>query len=404
MTTLKIKLPRPHAGQRQVIQEAQRFNVLACGRRFGKTTFGIDRVIGPALEGYPTAWFAPTYKMMAEVWRVARQVLQPVTAVINSQEKRLELITGGVVEMWSLDSPDAARGRKYRRAVIDEAAMIRSLQEAWQAVIRPTLTDYEGDGWFLSTPKGANFFRQMYFWGQDPGFSDWQSWRMPTTTNPFIKVSEVESARRELPERTFAQEYLAEFLEDAGGVFRRVETCATLPGLATPDPRRPRQTVIGVDWAKTYDFTVLVVIDVRSGDVVDLDRFNQIDWAVQRSRLRALWEKWRSTTILAERNSIGDPNIEALQREGLPIQGFTTTNATKTEIIEGLALAIETEQIHFPKIPELIGELQSYEMERLPSGLIRYGAPDGTHDDIVMALALARYAAHNGMSRRLVTW
>lgn len=77
----------------------------------------------------------------------------------SEQEKRLELIGGGVIEMWSLDTPDAARGRKYRAVAVDEAAMIAKLQNAWQNAIRPTLTDYRGEAWFLSTLKSMNYSR-----------------------------------------------------------------------------------------------------------------------------------------------------------------------------------------------------------------------------------------------------
>jgi hypothetical protein len=46
---LRIELPAPHAAQRQVLAEAKRFNVLACGRRWGKSTLGVDRIIKPVL-------------------------------------------------------------------------------------------------------------------------------------------------------------------------------------------------------------------------------------------------------------------------------------------------------------------------------------------------------------------
>lgn len=367
------------------------------GRRFGKTTLIEDRLVAPALGGYPVAYFAPTYKMMQEVWRDVRRTLRPVTTKVSEQQHRLEFVGGGLLDLWSLDSPDVARGRKYKRAAIDEAAMIRHLMEAWQAVIRPTLVDYEGDAWFGSTPKGRDAFWQMWQWGQDPGLPEWASWQLPTTDNPYIDPAEVEAMRATMPENIYRQEVLAEFMEDGNGVFRRVREAATLDAeFGRVDPDRPRQTVMGCDWGRTIDFTCLVVMDVDTFEVVDFDRFNQIDWEFQRRRLAALYQKWGCTSILAERNSIGDPNIEALQRAGLPVQGFTTTNATKGTIIEALSLAIETRAIAYPPIPQLIAELQAYEMERLPSGLARYNAPEGMHDDCVIALALALTAAQSG--------
>lgn len=390
MPVREIVLPRPHVRQQRIKEEARRFNVIACGRRFGKTVLGIDRLVEPALEGKPVAWFSPTYKMLTEVWREVRRAMQPVTGRVSEQEKRLELVTSGVIEMWSLDQPDAARGRKYALAVIDEAAMVARLGEAWQAVIRPTLTDFEGAAWFLSTPKGRNFFWQMFQWGQDPARHEWYAATMPTTANPYIKASEVEAARQELPERVFQQEYLAAFLEDGGGVFRRVAEAATLESAERADGRT---YVGGVDWARSGDFTVFSVIDATTKAQVAIDRFNQVNYEVQLGRFRALHERYGVAGWLGELNSMGGPLVERLQREGYPVQGFTTTNATKAQIIDGLALALERGELQLLDDAVQTAELQAYEMSRLPSGSIRYSAPEGLNDDTVMALALAWEAA-----------
>jgi len=194
-----------------------------------------------------------------------------------------------------------------------------------------------------------------------------------------------------MPERVFRQEILAEFLENAGGVFRRVLEAATLQPQA---PTAHGQYVMGVDWGKSNDFTVLTVIDVVQREMVAMDRFNQIDYAVQRGRLQALAERYKPTVILAESNSMGEPIIEQLQRDGLPVRGFQTTNATKAAIIEGLALAFERTELRILDDATLVGELQAYEMDKTASGLVRYGAPEGMHDDTVMSLALAWEAAH----------
>jgi hypothetical protein len=382
-----IVLPRRHAAQQRVVDEAARFNTICCGRRWGKSTLGVDLLVPPALGGYPVAWFAPTYKMLTETWRDVRRVFLPATERVNAQEHRLELVTGGVVDMWSLDTPNTARGRRYRRIVADEAAMVADLEDAWNAVIRPTLVDFKGDAWFLSTPKGHGFFRSLYDAGQDPQRPDWASWQMPTTSNPHIDPEEVEAARLMLPERTFAQEFLATFLEDGGGVFRRVRDAV---GVVPQDGKQAgRRYVVGVDWGKLEDFTVLVVIDMTTKEVVHVDRFNQIDYAVQVPRLVALCGRFTPDAVYVEQNSIGVPLIEQLQRAGLPVTPFVTTNASKAMIIDGLALAFERGEIRIPDDPVLVGELLAYDAERLPGGLLRYGAPAGMHDDCVMALALA---------------
>lgn len=387
MKTLTITLPRPHAAQRRVIQEAARFNVVNCGRRFGKTTLGLDRCATPEVLAHPVAWFSPTYKMMLEVWREAAIIFQPIEKRKNAQERRIEFITGGLLEFWSLDDINAGRGRKYRRIIVDEAAMVKKLMDHWQIVLRSTLADLIGDAWFLSTPKGRNAFWQMYQWGQDPARPDWASWQMPTRSNPFIVQSEIDAMRASMPELIFNQEVLAQFLEDAGGVFRRVTEAATAK--AQDKATAGGQYVVGVDWGKHVDFTVLTVVDISTRRLVHLERFNQIDYTVQTGRLRALNGRFRPTAIIAERNSMGDPLIEQLQRDGLPVLPFTTTNATKARAIDELAMAFERSEIEIIDDPVLIAELQSYEMERLPSGMLRYSAPAGMHDDCVMSLALA---------------
>ncbi len=164
---IDLSLPALHPGQAQIIQESKRFNAVCCGRRFGKTVLGMDRLIHTALTGKPVAWFSPTNKFLADTWRELQSTLAPVILEKNEQEKRLVLMGGGVMELWSLDSPDSGRGRKYALVVVDEAAMIPNLREAWQQSIRPTPTDLLGAAWFLSTPKGMNHFKTLFDLGQD---------------------------------------------------------------------------------------------------------------------------------------------------------------------------------------------------------------------------------------------
>lgn len=325
--------------------------------------------------------------MLAEVWRDLKSLLVPVTTKVSEQEHRLELITGGTIECWSLDSADTARGRKYARVIVDEAAMVGGLLEAWRNVIRPTLTDLIGDAWFLSTPKGLGGFWMLFRQGEDPEQGDWAAWRSPTGANPYISPQEIEDARKDLPERVFAQEYLAEFLTDGAGVFRRVRECATAvrQDAAHPDHRY----VFGVDWGQLHDFTVVSVVDVTTRSQVHLDRFNQIDWYLQAGRVRILAERFRPALVIVERTGVGSPQVEALTQLGLPVWPWDATNATKHEAMNALALAFERGDLRILDDPVQTGELLAYDAERLPSGMLRYGAPAGMHDDCVIALALS---------------
>ena len=136
--------------------------------------------------------------------------------------------------------------------------------------------------------------------------------------------------------------------------------------------------------------------------MVALERFREIGWELQRSRILALTERWRPALLLAEANSIGEPNLEALQHEGLPIRPFYTTARNKPPLIEALALALERDDLRIQPEPTLLAELAAYQQERLPLGGYRYGAAGGAHDDTVMALALAWRACGEGVAVRFL--
>ena len=383
MSNLTINLNEPYPAQRDIINNAKRFNVLVCGRRFGKTALGIDRLMQPDIMRFPSAWFSPTYKDMLEVWRECVQILKPIATKVNASERRIELVSGGVIEFWSLENEDAGRGRKYKRVIIDEAAKAPYLQAAWEQAIRPTLTDYKGDAFFLSTPKGRNYFWRLYQRALSGG--EWQAWHYPTVANPFIDPSEVAAAKYDLPESIYRQEYLAEFLDNEGSVFRNIDACMG----AKDGDHIDHNVVMGVDWGKQNDFTCISVGCATCKHEIAIDRFNKIDYVFQRERLKVMQGRYNASIILAESNSIGEPVIEVLQREGLPVRPFQTTAQTKPPLIENLALIFEREEWQF--LPDAIwrGELEAYERTVSPTtGRSSYSAPEGSHDDTVIARAL----------------
>ena len=387
----QVQLPTLYPLQAQIKEEAARFNVLCIGRRAGKTYLSTHLILETALAGKPAAWFVPDYKVAIEAWRDITAPLKGIATKINGTERRIDLPNGGVIEVWTLENEDAGRGRKYARVVVDEAAMAARLKPAWEGAIRPTLTDLRGDAWFPSTPKGLNFFYHLFQRGIDPLQADWKAWQLPSTVNPFLPAGEVEAARLELPEQVFKQEYLAEFLSSEGAVFRHVDECMTAPASA-PGEHADHLMVAGVDWGRAHDFTACSVICCQCACEVALDRFNQIGWEYQRERLLALCAQWGVRYCLAESNSIGGPNLEAINQaapKGLYFNGFETTGKSKPRLIQGLGLAFEKEAVRWLANDVARMELVAYEATVTDAGHIRYGAPTGQFDDTVIARALA---------------
>lgn len=215
---ITIRRPKPHHSQKEVIAQKKRFNVLANGRRWGKSKLAVKLAIDTVLEGGPVGYFVPTYEFSDEFWEEIKERLEPITVFRNETRRYLKTITGGSVKCWSLEKKRAGRGRKYKRAIIDEAAFVKDLKESWEKVIRATLVDLKGDAWFLSTPYGnKNYFKFLF--DQEKTKDNWKSFQMPTSTNPYISKEELEEIKSQFDDITWQQEFLAIFVDYTGRPF-----------------------------------------------------------------------------------------------------------------------------------------------------------------------------------------
>jgi hypothetical protein len=210
---LPATFPKTHAAQAQVEREAGRFNVICCGRRWGKTEYLMRKLAEPALAGQPVAYFTPTYDYCEAAYTELVERLEG--HIRGKHEGRfIRLNSGGSIRFWSMQNGgDRARGRKYKRVCLDEVAIEPSLMGFWQKVVRPTLADMQGDAWFASTPRRGGGFQLLFDW-KDGSAADahmWRSWRMPTSTNPFILPEEIENMRAGLSQQAFMQEVMADF-------------------------------------------------------------------------------------------------------------------------------------------------------------------------------------------------
>ena len=388
---MKIRHLTAHPNQKTILGSACRFRVVACGRRFGKTFVGIYSILeAAAVYKKKCWWLSPTYAMAEHVWEELKLASRDIEKRrVYEKDRRLNFPKGGSISVRSTFAPDHLRGVGLDFVVLDEAAFMDSA--VWPEVVRPMLLDRKGSALFLSSPNGKNWFWDIYQMGLQKR-TNWRSFNFPSSANPRLDAEELAAIRAQTPERVWREEYEAEFISDSGQVFRGITAATTAPLNVQPDPSA--RYVFGLDWGRELDFTAVVVLNVDNHHIVALDRFNQVSWSLQRARLHALYDRWQPLAIWAEANSIGSPNIEALQQEGLPLHPFTTTSASKSPLIDSLALAIERQQIALLPDETLLAELAAYKMERLPAGGYRYTAPSGLHDDLVIATALAWHASH----------
>ena len=374
-----------HPAQKEIHDCPARFRVVNAGRRFGKTRLGVWECLEVGLQGGRAWWVAPSFPIAQVGWRPLRRIGANLPGSdVRLAEMSVMMANGGEVRVRSADNPDSLRGEGLDLAVLDEAAFIKS--DAWSEALRPALSDKLGRALFISTPRGRNWFWEQYQRGVREE-DDYKSFHFTTAANPTIKASEIEAARRELPEIIYRQEYLAEFIDDSGGVFRRVQEAARVQSLEAPIANH--NYIAGVDVAASVDYTVVIILDIATHEMVFMDRFNRVDYNVLIDRLEAIYKRWNISSMKIEANSIGQPVIDQLNIRNMSIIPFTTTAATKQMIIQNLQAAFENADIAILDNAVLVSELLSFESKRNQSGSFSYVAPEGMHDDAVMSLAIA---------------
>ena len=213
-----MKLSEP---QQVVAKDTHRFRVLVTGRRFGKTTLAIRELCYVARIPNRVCWYvAPSYRQAKQIaWVQIKKILQDLRWVnrINEAELTIFLKNGSRICLRGADNPDSLRGVGIDFLVMDEAADIS--ESSWSAVLRPTLSDTKGKALFCGTPKGMNWFYDLYQKGQDQTENDWSSHQYTTLMGTWVDDDEIQQARKDLDAKTFRQEYEATWETYSGIVY-----------------------------------------------------------------------------------------------------------------------------------------------------------------------------------------
>jgi Terminase large subunit, T4likevirus-type, N-terminal len=215
--SVTIKL---HKKQMEVYRSKARFRVVVAGRRWGKTSLSRILMITRAKKPRQRIWYvAPTYRMAKQImWSDLLEAIPKKW--VKKISMSVTLINGSKIELRGADKPDSLRGVRIDFLVLDEFQDM--VPEVWTQALRPTLADSKGDAIFIGTPKAYNYLYEVYRRGQNPLFVErnlWQSWQFPTVTSPFIPASEIESARKDMDEKSFKQEFEASFETMSGRVY-----------------------------------------------------------------------------------------------------------------------------------------------------------------------------------------
>jgi len=196
----------------------QRWAVLVCHRRAGKTVASINDCIRRALaENKPDAryaYIAPYYAQAKNIaWDYLTRYAAPAMVKANQSELWVELVNGAKIRLFGADNPDALRGLYLDGVVLDEYADMKP--RIWGEIVRPLLVDRNGlngyQTWatFIGTPKGHNGFWDIYNEGiKSP---NWYTKTLRADQSGLLPKEELRDAQATMSANQYEQEFLCSF-------------------------------------------------------------------------------------------------------------------------------------------------------------------------------------------------
>lgn len=383
---------QPRQYQLDFLKAPQRFKISVLHRRAGKSKTAINQQIQRTqLKKGIYYYFLPTYRQAKTVaWDslVKEHIPKEIVDKINDSELAVYYKNGSIQRFVGCEDIDKHRGINPIDVVFDEYS--EEKEEIWTAIIQPILRENHGTATFIFTPKGKNHAWKLIQIAKDNP----QEWFIQVLgvkdTNVFTEA-ELDEIKRNTPQALYAQEYECEFVEGAGQFFRRIHQ-NTYP--IDRDLPQEGDFQLGVDLAKYNDWTVLTPFNLNYFIVYPQDRFNQVDWNLQKAKIEATSRRFNNALIWPDSTGIGDPVVEDLKSRGLRVggddgKGFKFTETSRMNLLNNLAILLEQDKIKIPNDDGLIAELEAFRYTMSEQGKIKVSVPEGLHDDRVMSLALA---------------
>ena len=394
-----------HRWQKEARANKARFKILCWHRRARKTTFALNYLIQKccSIKDATFGYVAPTYTQAKSIAVIDPMMLKRYTPnavkkkALNESELRQEFITNSVLEIKGGDNPDSIRGVGWKGVVLEEWAMMRHGRIIWEEILEPVLRENKGWAIFIFTPKGKNFAHEYFLRAKSDKTGDWFHSLLPASKSGLIDKDEMEKARDSMPEMLYNQEFECSFVDDASAVFHGVDDCI---GGKLENPVQGQHYIMGVDLGRTNDATVIITIQQSTNHVVQFQRIVGIGWAAQKESIVLNAKKYNNATVILDATGFSagsviaedlleHPLVKDLKMLNLQVIPFNFGQKNKKALVEKLVVSIEQRLISFPDIPDLIDELKIFSYDMSVSGNIRYSAPEGYHDDCVIALGLA---------------
>jgi hypothetical protein len=417
------ELPKLYDKQRKFVEDQARYTLCEAGTKSGKTLGCACWLVKNAWTQAETIWWwiAPSYAQAMIAFEliihgdrmnaygneqrggaVGRMLRVPEQCRIrrSGPHPEIELCQGSLIQFRTAAEPDRLYGAGVAGAVIDEASR---LSERAFIAIRSTLTMTRGQLKIIGNPRGTrSWFYKLCVKAKSEG-EEYSYHHLCSADNPFIAPAEIEDARRILPERAFRELYLGEAQEGEGQVFTHIAQACSVSGIQ--QPIAGHVYVIGWDVGRKQDYSAVSVVDcsIRPLQEVRLERLSRINYELQFERVRTLSQRYFKARVLFDGTSVGGDLVgEIAEKAGISAEPFTFTSSSKCEIVNRMAATLENKEMTLQaeglEAEIARGELELFEAKPIGnSSNVKYGAPEGSHDDTVIARCLALHAAVHPM-------
>lgn len=368
--------------------------VLVWHRRAGKDKSCWNFMIKKSFERVGTYfYFLPEYSQAKKViwdnidndgFRMINHIPEELIKNTNKQELKIDLKNGSVIQLIGADKFEKSGvGTNPIGVVLSEYSI--NDPNAW-GFIRPILKANGGWAIFNFTPRGQNHAYQLLNMAED--IDDWFTQVLTVDDTHILTPEDIEKERQEgMSQAMIDQEYYCKFIESATSFFRNINGACTLQEGIQPNLLHRFQ--MGVDLAKHKDFTVISIIDLNTFEQVYMDRFNQMDWNLQKAKIEAIYHKFGRPVGFIDATGVGDPVVEDLQYRGVNLEPFKFNETNRKNLLTKLQMIIEQEKVKLFNNPTLTQELSYFQYQISPSGKLSIKVPEGLHDDTVFATALS---------------
>jgi hypothetical protein len=395
----------PHPGQQQVLDCKNDEVVICAGRGWGKSMCcgyivlefflkGIKEVKEGKRDGLKIFIIAPSYELTSKVFE------HFLTMLLKFDKRLGQYVSGGGnrpynlkmsesvwIQCKSTTEPFGMLGERVDLQIVDEAPIVPD--KVYQQYIRPSRSAAQGKAYYIGTPRGKNWFQKKFLMLKEKNAS------FHFRSDEGVHYETLDEIKKDYPDLLFRQEYLAEFVDEAGTVFLNLDDVTVPQQEVLKDSIPGHNYVMGVDLGQQQDTTVITVFDTDTNEMVHIDALPGKDYAIQKDHIIMKAQRYNTARVILDTTGVGKPISDDLKRAGVFVEDFVFSGKSKEELIGKAIVYVQEKYIKIPDVPILIDELKAFEYKYLNERTgellrnLKYGAPKGYHDDYVDSMSLA---------------